>query len=73
MEFKCCSRCDILTDSDQEKCPSCGEESLEGKNISLEELVCLIQAGKIRTNQIWTKHVERVREALGPALTRVPP
>jgi len=53
--YKQCSRCGIITDKNEPKCPSCGNNHLGDKIITITELISSIGKGEITLSKIWTK------------------
>lgn len=64
MAYKQCSRCNIITDENESKCPSCANNHLDNKIITTKELASRIEKREISLSKIWTKYPGKIYQIL---------
>ncbi len=64
MAYKECSHCGYITDDDENKCPECESNPLNGKIISFEELISSIKKGEIPLSKIRTRNPDKIYQAI---------
>lgn len=64
MAYRQCPQCKAITDENEPRCPSCANNNLGDKFITIEELVSGIKKGEITRSKVWTKNPSKLSQAL---------